>query len=322
MARRKNTKRFDPRYFMDEKADIGRIVEWGDEVELPDFINKLQFTSPKREIDAAYNTLTDEEKALVDADPNMLGRMRMIRQMYHKRATDPMHSKSVDQKEEWMKTLKDKYIDVETIGEPHHGDYAGKPLPGGQLALSLDYEVARETGIPEEFVTQVRRKLVPQDLGHHSGPPIGSPEHRKMVAKQKAANFEKKHGMSQAEYYQQQKELSASKREWEREDNQKKANAAWDQRMKDKHGQLPGGASYLGMSSDAIEKIEKETERRRLNRSASDRRKRERERGERLRNAPPADGRAEKHYGRWDESISRKKLEKIIKEEIAKLLEK
>jgi len=86
-----------------------------------------------------------------------------------------------DQEAQWMKILKDKYIDVPTIGKGEHAEYAGKQLPGGQLAIRMDHEVAQEleaagTPVPEEFIKQVRQKLVPQDLTTHKGPEPGSAE--------------------------------------------------------------------------------------------------------------------------------------------------
>jgi hypothetical protein len=152
-----------------------------EEVELPDFINKLGYRSPKEDVQAAYDTLTDEEKAQVDSPDAMYDKIAMIRRMYHKRATDPMHSKGPDQKAEWMKILKDKYIDVPTMGKGEHAEYAGKQLPGGQLAVRMDHEVAKEladagTPVPEEFIKQIRQKLVPQDLTTHQGPEPGSDE--------------------------------------------------------------------------------------------------------------------------------------------------
>ena len=157
------------------------IKNISEEVELPDFINKLGYLSSKEDVQAAYDTLTDEEKAEVDSPDAMYDKHVMIRRMYHKRASDPMHSKGADQKEQWMSILKDKYINVKTIGTDAHADYAGKQLPGGQLAIRMDHEVAKEladagTPVPEEFIKQVRQKLVPQDLTTHKGPPPGSDE--------------------------------------------------------------------------------------------------------------------------------------------------
>ena len=164
-----------------KKIIAEEIKNVSEEVELPDFINKLNYLSSKQEVQAAYDTLTDEEKAQVDSPDAMYDKITMIRRMYHKRATDPMHSKSADQKEQWMKILKDKYIDVPTIGKGEHAEYAGKQLPGGQLAIRMDHEVAQEleaagTPVPEEFIKQVRQKLVPQDLTTHKGPEPGSAE--------------------------------------------------------------------------------------------------------------------------------------------------
>ena len=160
------------------REEVTSVIE---EVELPDFINKLGYLSSEEDLQAAYDTLTDEEKAQVDSPDAMYDKTAMIRRMYHKRATDPMHSKGADQKEQWMKILKDKYIDVPTIGKGEHAEYAGKQLPGGQLAVRMDHEIASEleaggTPVPEDFIKQVRQKLVPQDLGTHKGPTPGSDE--------------------------------------------------------------------------------------------------------------------------------------------------
>jgi len=311
------------------KEEIDTIVEWGEEVEYPDFIKKLSFTSSERELSAAYAKadLTDEEKALVDADRAKgkhasQGRFRMLLKIFHKRATDPMHSKSGAQKDEWMKILKDKYIDVETIGEPHHGDYAGKPLPGGQLAVRLDYEVAREladagTPVPEDFIKQARQKLVPQNLGHLSGPAIGSPEERLATYQMKLKSGE----ILSPEEREEQEGIAAAGKAMERERSQKASAGAWEERMIQQHGQLPGGQSYQALSPGAIRNIEKETETERLRQHDAERSASEKERGERLRTAPPARGRSlSGAIQERNESISRKKLKRIIHEELKKFL--
>lgn len=163
-----------------KKLIAEEVRKVSEEAEIPDFINKLGYLSSKQDVQAAYDTLTDQEKAEVDSPDAMYDKVTMIRRMYHKRSTDPMHSKGADQKEQWMSILKDKYIDVPTVGGPGT-KYDGKQVPGGQLAFRMDHEVAQEladagTPVPEEFIKQVRQQLVPQDVGTPDGPRPGSDE--------------------------------------------------------------------------------------------------------------------------------------------------
>jgi predicted lipid-binding transport protein (Tim44 family) len=78
MARRKNTRRFDPRYFMDEKTDIIKETEWHDltagETAPP---HSKEITEPQRiiqRIESAYHDLQDAFAELDDATAKEMAR--------------------------------------------------------------------------------------------------------------------------------------------------------------------------------------------------------------------------------------------------------
>jgi hypothetical protein len=376
---------------------------------------KLGYTATDDEIKAAYNALTDKEKAKVD-DPNaMYDRTAMIRQAHQQRARHgggskeagpgPIDYKSYDEltddqrkrvdqsvnteiraldmegieasdrakarwqekytknvqdddakkaatdatisqkkgsasageakEDEWMKILKDKYIDVEVMGLPQHGsEYEGKPLPGGKLAVKMVSDVAKEladagTPVPEEFIQTQRARLVPRDIGHKQGPEIGSAEEKRATAALKLKNFMRS---NQGRTPQQVAKDDEDYRWRQKNDPNFFRGAASGGRAKEKRAKEMaakyggGWKQYADMSEPQRRDYAKRMDDYESEQQANARRDRENERAKRLRGKPAVGSKMnmdtfggakfESKKGNTNMRVTRGELKQIINEEL------
>ena len=383
---------------------------------------KLGYTATDDEIKAAYNALTDKEKAKVD-DPNaMYDRTAMIRSAHQRRtrhgagskeapptsagpidykgydeltddqrkrvdqsvnteiraldmegieasdrakarwrekytkhvqnddakkaATDASISQKKDsasageaKEDEWMKILKDKYIDVEVMGLPRHGsEYEGKPLPGGKLAIKMVSDVAKEladagTPVPEEFIQTQRARLVPRDLGHKQGPEIGSAEEKRATAALKLKNFMRSNqGRTPEEVEKRDEDYR-----WRQKNDPNFFQGAAGQRaiekrakeMADEYG--GGWGRYADMSEPQRRAYAKRMDAYESEQEANGRRDRENERAKRLAGKPAVGSKMnmdtfggakfESKKGNTNMKVTKRQLKQIIKEELEAALD-